>query len=66
MTGIGIMGAGISGLTLALRLQQLGVATTLYSEGDADGCRTPWAGWAARRPASGRWAARTSSTPAAC
>ncbi|MFI6926770.1 styrene monooxygenase/indole monooxygenase family protein [Nonomuraea spiralis] len=37
MTGIGIVGAGISGLTLALRLQQLGVATTLYSEGDAAG-----------------------------
>ncbi|MER6578168.1 styrene monooxygenase/indole monooxygenase family protein [Nonomuraea sp. NPDC001023] len=35
MTGVGIVGAGISGLTLALRLQQLGVATTLYSEGDA-------------------------------
>ncbi|MGW2159325.1 styrene monooxygenase/indole monooxygenase family protein [Nonomuraea sp. NPDC001699] len=36
MTGVGIVGAGISGLTLALRLQQLGVPTTLYSEGDAE------------------------------
>ncbi|WP_171074102.1 styrene monooxygenase/indole monooxygenase family protein [Nonomuraea basaltis] len=35
MAGIGIVGAGISGLTLALRLQQLGVEATLYSEGDA-------------------------------
>ncbi|MGW3344721.1 styrene monooxygenase/indole monooxygenase family protein [Nonomuraea rubra] len=39
MTGIGIVGAGISGLTLALRLQQLGVATTLYCENDADTVR---------------------------
>ncbi|NUR87964.1 MAG: NAD(P)-binding protein, partial [Nonomuraea sp.] len=35
MAGIGIVGAGISGLTLALRLQQLGVEATLYSEADA-------------------------------
>lgn len=39
MAGIGIVGAGISGLTLALRLQQLGVETTLYSEGGADDMR---------------------------
>lgn len=40
MAGIGIVGAGISGLTLALRLQQLGVEATLYSEGDADSMRS--------------------------
>ncbi|MGH3912466.1 MAG: styrene monooxygenase/indole monooxygenase family protein [Pseudonocardiaceae bacterium] len=32
MVNIGIVGAGISGLHLALRLQQLGVDTTLYAE----------------------------------
>ena len=32
MYDIGIVGAGISGLHLALRLQQLGVRTTLYAE----------------------------------
>jgi 2-polyprenyl-6-methoxyphenol hydroxylase-like FAD-dependent oxidoreductase len=37
MTGIGIVGAGISGLQLALRLQQLGVPATVYSGLDADG-----------------------------
>src|SRR4051812_44898552 len=31
MTHIGIVGTGISGLTLALRLQQRGVDTTVYS-----------------------------------
>ncbi|AXB44764.1 styrene monooxygenase/indole monooxygenase family protein [Amycolatopsis albispora] len=31
MTGIGVIGAGIAGLHLALRLQQLGVPVTLYS-----------------------------------
>ncbi|TYB58574.1 monooxygenase [Nonomuraea sp. PA05] len=39
MAGIGIVGAGISGLTLALRLQQLGVEATLYCEGDAETLR---------------------------
>lgn len=34
---IGVVGAGISGLQLALRLQQLGVPVVLYSEQDADG-----------------------------
>jgi len=37
MTSIGIIGAGISGLQLALRLQQLGVPVTVYSGLDADG-----------------------------
>ncbi|MEV4249456.1 styrene monooxygenase/indole monooxygenase family protein [Streptosporangium canum] len=37
--GIGVVGAGISGLTLALRLQQLGVDVTLYAESSADGMR---------------------------
>ncbi|MCT9932127.1 NAD(P)-binding protein [Planotetraspora sp. A-T 1434] len=37
--GIGVVGAGISGLTLALRLQQLGVDVTLYSESTADQMR---------------------------
>lgn len=32
MPDIGIVGAGISGLHLALRLQQAGVTTTLYAE----------------------------------
>ncbi|MCX5403906.1 hypothetical protein OHA37_08410 [Streptomyces sp. NBC_00335] len=32
MSGIGIIGSGISGLQLALRLQQLDVPVTLYSE----------------------------------
>ncbi|MEQ4724815.1 styrene monooxygenase/indole monooxygenase family protein [Nonomuraea sp. B19D2] len=40
MAGIGIVGAGISGLTLALRLQQLGIDATLYSEADADAMRS--------------------------
>ncbi|MEW1836669.1 styrene monooxygenase/indole monooxygenase family protein [Nonomuraea angiospora] len=40
MAGIGIVGAGISGLTLALRLQQLGVEATLYSEQDAASLRS--------------------------
>ncbi|MDP4509765.1 styrene monooxygenase/indole monooxygenase family protein [Nonomuraea turcica] len=40
MTGIGIVGAGIAGLTVALRLRQLGVETTLYSVGDADAIRS--------------------------
>ncbi|MGM1062180.1 styrene monooxygenase/indole monooxygenase family protein [Saccharothrix sp. Mg75] len=31
MTGIGIVGSGISGLQLALRLQQLGLPATVYS-----------------------------------
>ncbi|MGW1838310.1 styrene monooxygenase/indole monooxygenase family protein [Streptomyces sp. BBFR2] len=39
MTRVGIIGAGISGLQLALRLQQLGVAATVYSPQDADGLR---------------------------
>ncbi|MGW0806755.1 styrene monooxygenase/indole monooxygenase family protein [Nonomuraea sp. NPDC002799] len=39
MPGIGIAGAGISGLTLALRLQQLGVDVTLYTEHDAGALR---------------------------
>ncbi|UBU15713.1 styrene monooxygenase/indole monooxygenase family protein [Nonomuraea gerenzanensis] len=37
--GIGIVGAGITGLTLALRLQQLGIEATLYCECDADTLR---------------------------
>ncbi|MEV4109146.1 styrene monooxygenase/indole monooxygenase family protein [Nonomuraea sp. NPDC049695] len=40
MAGIGIVGAGISGLTLALRLQQLGIDATLYVEADADAMRS--------------------------
>ena len=40
MSEIAIMGAGISGLTLALRLQQYGVETTLYSERTADQLRS--------------------------
>ncbi|HEX6471315.1 MAG TPA: styrene monooxygenase/indole monooxygenase family protein [Streptosporangiaceae bacterium] len=36
MLGIGIVGAGISGLHLALRLQQLGVPTALYAERGPD------------------------------
>jgi len=40
MAGIGIVGAGISGLTLALRLRQLGVEATLYSERDAESMRS--------------------------
>ncbi|RJQ79752.1 hypothetical protein D5S17_09980 [Pseudonocardiaceae bacterium YIM PH 21723] len=36
MGGIGILGSGISGLQLALRLQQLGIDATLYSAQDAD------------------------------
>ncbi|GII62902.1 alanine-phosphoribitol ligase [Sphaerisporangium krabiense] len=38
-SGIGIVGTGISGLTLALRLQQLGVEVTLYAEKTADELR---------------------------
>lgn len=45
MTSIGIIGAGISGLHLALRLQQAGMDTTLYTE------RTPEQ-LAAGRPAN--------------
>jgi 2-polyprenyl-6-methoxyphenol hydroxylase-like FAD-dependent oxidoreductase len=36
MSGVGIVGSGISGLQLALRLQQLGIAATVYSEHDID------------------------------
>ncbi|MBB5938719.1 styrene monooxygenase/indole monooxygenase family protein [Streptomyces zagrosensis] len=36
MTSVGIIGSGISGLQLALRLQQLGVPATVYSEHDID------------------------------
>ncbi|MEV7964903.1 styrene monooxygenase/indole monooxygenase family protein [Sphaerisporangium sp. NPDC088356] len=36
---IGVVGAGISGLTLALRLRQLGVDVTLYTEKTADELR---------------------------
>ncbi|MEU4746625.1 styrene monooxygenase/indole monooxygenase family protein, partial [Actinosynnema sp. NPDC023658] len=36
MTDIGIIGSGISGLQLALRLQQLGIAVTLYSAQTAE------------------------------
>ncbi len=32
MSDVGIIGSGYSGLTLALRLQQLGVSTTVYAE----------------------------------
>jgi 2-polyprenyl-6-methoxyphenol hydroxylase-like FAD-dependent oxidoreductase len=39
MSNVAIIGAGISGLTLALRLQQLGVDTTLYTPDDADAIR---------------------------
>lgn len=39
MTGIGVIGAGISGLHLALRLQQLGVPVTVYAPRDAAGLR---------------------------
>ncbi|MGH3914374.1 MAG: styrene monooxygenase/indole monooxygenase family protein [Pseudonocardiaceae bacterium] len=39
MVDIGIVGAGISGLHLALRLQQLGVGTTLYAEQGPDQLR---------------------------
>ncbi|MGW1838308.1 styrene monooxygenase/indole monooxygenase family protein [Streptomyces sp. NPDC002067] len=37
---IGIVGAGISGLHLALRLQQFGIATTLYTAQEPDGIRS--------------------------
>ncbi|MEU1878554.1 styrene monooxygenase/indole monooxygenase family protein [Streptosporangium sp. NPDC020072] len=40
MTDIGIVGSGISGLQLALRLQQLGVAATVYSAQDVDQLRS--------------------------
>ena len=36
MTRVGIIGAGISGLQLALRLQQMGVHATVYSTQDID------------------------------
>jgi hypothetical protein len=39
MTSIGIVGTGISGLQLALTLQQAGVDTTLYAEKTADEMR---------------------------
>jgi 2-polyprenyl-6-methoxyphenol hydroxylase-like FAD-dependent oxidoreductase len=39
MTSIGIVGTGISGLTLALTLQQAGVDTTLYAEKTPDEMR---------------------------
>ncbi|MFC4591484.1 styrene monooxygenase/indole monooxygenase family protein [Sphaerisporangium corydalis] len=38
-SGIGVVGTGISGLTLALRLRQLGVDVTLYTEKTADQMR---------------------------
>ncbi|PNE38042.1 styrene monooxygenase/indole monooxygenase family protein [Streptomyces noursei] len=37
---MGIVGAGISGLHLALRLQQLGLDTTLYTAKEPDGLRS--------------------------
>jgi hypothetical protein len=40
MTRIGIIGSGISGLKLALRLQQLAVPVTVYSTQDVDGLRS--------------------------
>ena len=40
MTTIGITGAGYSGLTLALRLQQLGIDTTVYVEATPDAMRS--------------------------
>jgi 2-polyprenyl-6-methoxyphenol hydroxylase-like FAD-dependent oxidoreductase len=40
MTSVGIIGAGISGLQLALRLQQLGVPAVVYSAQDVDGLRS--------------------------
>jgi hypothetical protein len=39
MTSIGIVGTGISGLTLALTLQQAGIDTTLYAEKTPDEMR---------------------------
>ncbi|MFC3961595.1 styrene monooxygenase/indole monooxygenase family protein [Nocardia jiangsuensis] len=39
-TSIGIVGAGISGLHLALRLQQLGIESTLYTGQDPDEIRS--------------------------
>ncbi|MFJ9706482.1 styrene monooxygenase/indole monooxygenase family protein [Streptomyces sp. NPDC101234] len=39
MTGIGIIGSGISGLQLALRLQQLDIPVTLYSAQTAEELR---------------------------
>lgn len=40
MMNVAIIGAGISGLTLALRLQQLGVDATVYTPDDADAIRS--------------------------
>jgi 2-polyprenyl-6-methoxyphenol hydroxylase-like FAD-dependent oxidoreductase len=40
MTTIGITGAGYSGLTLALRLQQLGIDTTVYAGSTPDAMRS--------------------------
>ncbi|MER6396246.1 styrene monooxygenase/indole monooxygenase family protein [Kitasatospora sp. NPDC001603] len=39
MTGVGIVGSGISGLQLALRLQQSGVPATVYSEHGIEGLK---------------------------
>lgn len=40
MTSVGVVGTGISGLTLALRLQQLGVDITVYAEAPPAAMRT--------------------------
>jgi 2-polyprenyl-6-methoxyphenol hydroxylase-like FAD-dependent oxidoreductase len=40
MVKVAIVGTGISGLTLALRLQQLGIDTTVYAEKSPDDMRT--------------------------
>ncbi|MFF2808819.1 styrene monooxygenase/indole monooxygenase family protein [Streptomyces sp. NPDC058000] len=40
MTDIGIIGSGISGIQLALRLQQLGIAATVYSARDIEGLKS--------------------------
>ncbi|WP_432042802.1 styrene monooxygenase/indole monooxygenase family protein [Streptomyces cadmiisoli] len=39
MSRVGVVGSGISGLQLALRLQQLGVEATVYSEVGLDGLK---------------------------